>query len=559
MRYIKQVLQKNKLMMAAHIAAGIFSSFMASYKAVYFQDIIDGLSAGTLAISSIIFYGLILFSCYLMGYLQEYPWRKLENGLYLDFKLMALEKISRIDYAAYQKTGIGKLVQRIENGAAAGRDVVFHFWLRLIRELIPTILFCVLFIWRISKAVTCLLLIGYVFVFITTNLLLKFLYRIKEKILNNEEQLNHYLVRGFMEMTVFRTRRQFPGEIRKAERAKQDIVSTKVKMRMIHEAFFAIFAMLVGLLEVIILICAWKGQNLSVGAVVALISLIGKAYNPIAIFNVIYVQYKLDKTAFTRLTDFLEEKDDLQLKKGLPAGHLQGGIRIEGLSFRYDDRPIFENLSLEIRPGEKIAFVGESGCGKSTLAKLLTGLLKYDSGSITLDGAELCGLCLDDLYTKVSYFSQEAPVFDGTIRENLVFDRDLPDEDLLEALCQVRLSELMKTAGLNTRIGERGALLSGGEKQRLALARLWFEEPAIVILDEATSAMDNLTEEAVMRAVISRLQDSTVIAIAHRLSSVAGFDRIIVFRDGRITAQGTFTELLASDAYFAELYRASIS
>lgn len=559
MRYIKQVLQKNKRTMAAHIAAGIFSSFMASYKAVYFQDIIDGLSAGTLAISSIIFYGLILFSCYLMGYLQEYPWRKLENGLYLDFKLMALEKISRIDYAAYQKTGTGKLVQRIENGAAAGRDVVFHFWLRLIRELIPTILFCVLFIWRISKAVTCLLLIGYVFVFITTNLLLKFLYRIKEKILNNEEQLNHYLVRGFMEMTVFRTRRQFPGEIRKAERAKQDIVSTKVKMRMIHEAFFAIFAMLVGLLEVIILICAWKGQNLSVGAVVALISLIGKAYNPIAIFNVIYVQYKLDKTAFTRLTDFLEEKDDLQLKKGLPAGHLQGGIRIEGLSFRYDDRPIFENLSLEIRPGEKIAFVGESGCGKSTLAKLLTGLLKYDSGSITLDGAELGGLCLDDLYTKVSYFSQEAPVFDGTIRENLVFDRDLPDENLLEALCQVRLSELMKTAGLNTRIGERGALLSGGEKQRLALARLWFEEPAIVILDEATSAMDNLTEEAVMRAVISRLQDSTVIAIAHRLSSVAGFDRIIVFRDGRITAQGTFAELLASDAYFAELYHASIS
>ncbi|MBR6789699.1 MAG: ABC transporter ATP-binding protein [Oscillospiraceae bacterium] len=559
MRYFKQVLRKNKRIMAAHIAAGVFSSFMAGYKAVYFQDIIDGLTAGTLALSAIIFYGLILFSCYLMGYLQEYPWRKLENGLYLDFKLMALEKISRIDYAAYQKTGTGKLVQRIENGAAAGRDVIFHFWLRLIRELIPTILFCVLFIWRISKTVTCLLLIGYVFIFITTNLLLKFLYRIKEKILNNEEQLNHYLVRGFMEMTVFRTRRQFPGEIRKAEQAKQDIISTKVKMRMIHEAFFAIFAMLVGLLEVVILICAWKGQDLSVGAVVALISLIGKAYNPVAIFNVIYVQYKLDKTAFTRLTDFLEEKDDIRLREGLSAGHLQGGIRIDGLSFRYDDRPIFENLSLEIRPGEKVAFVGESGCGKSTLAKLLTGLLKYDSGSITLDGAELSGLCLDDLYARVSYFSQEAPVFDGTIRENLVFDRDLPDEDLLEALRQVQLSELMKTTGPDTRIGERGSLLSGGEKQKLALARLWFEGPAIVILDEATSAMDNLTEEAVMKAVTARLQDSTVIAIAHRLSSVSGFDRIIVFRDGRITAQGTFAELLASDAYFAELYRASIS
>ena len=560
MHYIKEILQKNKFTMLAHALTGICLAFLTSFKADLFQDVIDSLTAGTLTLGSLVLYGIILFSCYLLGYLEEWPWKKLDNGIYLDFKLMALKKISVIDYSAYQKIGTGKLVQRIENGATAGRNVVVNFWLRLIRELIPSVLFSVLFIWKINRTVTYVLLVGYLFVFLITNLLLKFLYRIKEKILNNEEQLNHYLVRGFMEMTVFRTHRQFAGEIRKADDARREIVSTKVKMNMIHESFFTIFAILVGLLEVIILVYAWKTESLTVGSVVALITLIGNAYTPIAIFNVIYVQYKLDKTACGRLVEFLGGKDDPRLTEGRAVEDLKGGITVEDLSFRYEERVILDSLSLSVRPGEKVAFVGESGCGKSTLVKLLLGLLKYESGSILLDGAELKDLCLNDLYGKVSYLSQDAPVFDGTIRENLVFGRNIPDGELEEALRRVQLADMLRAAeaGLDTQIGERGTMLSGGEKQRLALARLWFEDSRIVILDEATSAMDNLTEETVMAEVVRKLEGRTVIAIAHRLPSVAGFDRIVVFREGKIAAQGTFGALLAKDPYFAELYRASM-
>jgi len=560
MHYTKEVLKKNRLTMIAHVVIGILLAFLTNYKADYFQDVIDNLTAGTLSLNNIVLYGIILFTCYLLGYAEEFPWKKLDNGVYLDFKLTALKKISVIDYAEYQKIGTGKLVQRIENGATAGRNVVVNFWLRLIRELVPTVIFSVFFIWKINKTVTYVLLVGYVFVFIVTNLLLKFLYQIKEKILNNEEQLNHYMVRGFMEMLVFRTHRQFPDEIRKATKAKQDIVSTKVKMNMIHESFFTIFAILVGMLEVIILVYAWKNQSLSVGSVVALIALIGNAYTPIAVFNVIYVQYKLDKTAYKRFENFLEVKDDQQLHQGKQLDAVQGNIFVENLTFRYDDRVILDNLSLTIRSGEKVAFVGESGCGKSTLMKLLTGLLKYDSGHIRLDGIELKDICLNSLYSKISYLSQEAPVFDGTIRENLVFDKAVSDTELESVLARVQLSELLKATekGLDTEIGERGTLLSGGEKQRLALARLWFENPEIVILDEATSALDNLTEESVMSEVIHRLKNQTVIAIAHRLHSIVGFDRIIVFRDGRIVAEGTFEELMATNAYFSELYNTSM-
>lgn len=560
MHYIKEILKKNRITVLAYIAIGIFNSFMANYKVDYFQKVVDGMTDRTLAFSTIVLYAAILVVSYCMNYVEEYPAKKLEYGIFLDFKLMALQKISKIKYSEYQKIGTGKLVQRIENGAQAGRNVLYSFWFCLIRQLVPTICFSIYFVWKINKRITYVLLLGYAVIFIITNILLKFLYQIKEKILNNEEQLNHYLVRGLMEMLVFRMGKQFPCEIKKASDAKQDIVSSKVKMNMIHEAFFTIFALLVAILDIGILVYAWRNQNLSIGSVVALISLIENAYTPIAIFNVLYVQYKLDHASFARFEEFLEQEEDEQLEKGQA---LTGGIKnicIKNLSFQYEEREIFKDLSLTIKKGEKVAFVGESGSGKSTLVKLLLGLLKYDTGQILVGDMELKSICLNDLYEKMIYLSQDAPVFDGTIKENLSFDRNVDSWRLIEALKKVQLSHLVENSdkGLDTEIGEKGTCLSGGEKQRLALARLWIRDCEMTILDEATSAMDNLTEEIVMGEIMKKLKNQTVIAIAHRLNSVIGFDRIIVFREGKIVGQGTLEELMNDNIYFKELYSASL-
>lgn len=560
MRYIKEILKKNRIWVLVYIGLGIFNAFMANYKADYFQKVIDGLADRTLAFTGVATYGFILLVNYCMNYLDNYPEKKLEHGIYLDFKLLSLRKISTIDYTEYQKIGTGKLVQRIENGSTAGRNVLFNFWLCLIRDLLPTIVFSVYFIWKIDKKVTYVLFVGYMLIFIITNILLKFLYKIKEKILNSEELLNHYLVRGFMEMLIFRMSKQFPNEIKKTNNAKESIVSAKVKMNMIHEAFFTIFALLVAMLDIGILFYAWKTQNLTVGSVVALIALIENAYTPIAIFNVLYVQYKLDKASYKRFEEFLGLKDDDQLRNGNAISAAVGEIAIKNLSFQYGERRIIDDLSLSIKKGEKIAFVGESGSGKSTLIKILLGLLKYNQGEVRLGDMELRGICLNDLYDRVSYLSQDAPVFDGTIKENLVFEKKVLEEQMLDALSEVQLSHLVENLaeGLNTEIGEKGTCLSGGEKQRLALARLWFEDSELVILDEATSAMDNLTEENVMKSVMQKMKDKTVIAIAHRLNSIAGFDRIILFREGKIVGQGTFEELLRTDSYFMDLYNANV-
>ena len=560
MHYSREILKKNRIWVFVYIALGIFNAFMANYKADFFQRVIDGLADQTLAFSSIILYGVILLVNYCMNYLDNYPETKLDHGIYLDFKLLALRKISTIDYVEYQKIGTGKLVQRIENGASAGRDVLFHFWLCFIRSLLPTVAFSVYFIWRIDTHITYVLFAGYLIIFVITNILLKFLYKIKETILNSEELLNHYLVRGFMEMLVFRMNKQFTNEMKKTRDAKENIVSSKVKMTMIHEAFFTIFALLVAILDIAILFYAWKTQSLTVGSVVALITLIENAYTPIAIFNVLYVQYKLDKEAYGRFVEFLNLKDDKQLTTGHTLKSDVGEIAVNHLSFQYETRTIFDNLSLSIKKGEKIAFVGESGSGKSTLIKLLLGLLKYDKGEIRLGDMELRDICLMDLYDKVRYLSQDTPVFDGSIKENLVFDKNVPEEQIWNALRKVQLSYFVEklATGLDTQIGEKGTCLSGGEKQRLALARLWFDDSELVILDEATSAMDNLTEESVMKAVMQQLNGKTVIAIAHRLNSIAGFDRIILFKDGKIVGQGSFEELLRTNAYFVDLYNANV-
>lgn len=560
MRYIKEILKNNRIWVLAYIGLGIFNAFMANYKTDYFQKVIDGLATGTLTFAGVITYGLILLVNYCMNYLDNYPEKKLEYGIYLDFKLLSLRKISTIDYTEYQKIGTGKLVQRIENGSSAGRNVVFNFWLRLIRDLLPTIVFSVYFIWKIDKIITYILFVGYMLIFIITNILLKFLYKIKEKILNSEELFNHFLVRGFMEMLVFRMSKQFPSEIKKTRSVKENIVSSKVKMNMIHEAFFTIFALLVAMLDIGILFYAWKTKNLTVGSIVALIALIENAYTPIAIFNVLYVQYKLDKASYKRFEEFLDLKDDNQLRNGNAINTDIGEIAIKNLSFQYEERKIIDDLSLFIKRGQKIAFVGESGSGKSTVIKILLGLLKYNQGEICLGDMELSGICLNNLYDKVSYISQDVPVFDGTIKENLVFEKNVSKEQMLDALSEVQLSHLVENLaeGLDTEIGEKGTCLSGGEKQRLAFARLWFENPELVILDEATSAMDNLTEEIVMKSVMQKMKDKTVIAIAHRLNSIAGFDRIILFREGKIVGQGTFEELLHTDSYFKELYNANV-
>jgi len=555
-KHLKAEAGKHTTLIVVFMAMGLFWTFLMNFAPLYFQTVVDNFTDGTLTIANIAIYGTALIFLYIMGYVINYPWNKLERSIEQSLKLTALRKISAIDYQAYTKLGTGSLIQRIENGSSAGKRILFDFYLRLAGELLPSMIFSIIFVFIINRTVTVVIILGYIVVFAVSNLLLKVLYKVKERILVNEEKFNHFLVRGFMEMVTFRINRRFAREIQKTEDASDEIVSSAVKIRMAHEAFFTIFAILVGFVKIGIIIYGWATGFLTIGQIVALLLLVDNAYQPIAIFNVDYVAYKLDKIAFARYAEFLDSKEDARLSQGDTISVLDGNISFSRIGFSYGEREIFNNFNLMIENGKNIAFVGESGSGKSTAVKLLVGLLHPNKGNITVDQFDLNKVNLNSYYEHISYLPQEPSVFNGTLRENLVFDNVVDDKALMDALVNAGLDGLFSKLekGLDTPLGERGINLSGGERQQLALARLWFSNAQIIILDEATSAIDNLTEESVMKNVIALLKGKTVIAVAHRLDSIKAFDSIILFQDGRIAEQGRFYDLIDKQQSFYELY-----
>lgn len=301
-------------------------------------------------------------------------------------------------------------------------------------------------------------------------------------------------------------------------------------------------------------------DSLTIGAVIALITLIDNAYTPIAIFNVLFVQYKLDIAGFKMYVNFLDLKNDLQLEDGEKIKSISGKITFEDLSFSYENRKIFDNLNLDIKSGEKIALVGESDSGKSTLIKLLLGLLKVQKGKILIDEYELSKVNLESYYNNIAYIPQESSIFNGTLRENIVFNKNIDDQKIIDVLYKVELFNLYNKLEnkLDTELGEKGVSLSGGERQRVALSRLYFSKAQIVVLDEATSAIDNLTVEKVMNSIMDLLKEKTIIAIAHNLDSIKNFDKIIALKNGKIIGQGTFYELLENNLYFKDLYYSNV-
>jgi ATP-binding cassette subfamily B protein len=557
MKLFKEVLKNNLKMIIFYVLIGIIINFLDIYSVTYYQKILDAFQFKTLTIMPLIIYGLLLIISTILGYLENYPEQQVKNKLYLDFKLQSLKKMKTIDYLEYQKLGTGRLMQRIEDGATASRDVMIDYFLKIIRYLIPTALFSLIFIYRVKKEYVLFVLLGYVIVIIVSNILLKRLYKLKETILINQELLNKHLVRGFMELVVFRTNKKYDSEIVITKDGIKNIADGKTKIKLVHEIFFSAFDLIVNVLKVIVLAYAVLKSDLSVGAVVTVIALLGKAYLPIAIFNVEYVDYKLNKVAVNKYINFLDLNDDVGLEKGLTLKKVDGEISIKNLSYAYESEQVLHNVSLKIPANTSIALVGESGSGKSTIVKLIMGLIKYQEGNILIDGKELKEINLNSLYDHVTYVSQEVPIFDGTLRENLVFDKKIEDDEILKVLKLVCLDKFYEKLanGLDTELGERGIKMSGGERQRVALARLFFDSSKIIILDEATSAIDNINEKIVMENIVKHLKDKTIIIVAHRLETIKDVNVIYALSDGVIKEQGTYKELMNKNGYFAKLYK----
>ena len=300
-------------------------------------------------------------------------------------------------------------------------------------------------------------------------------------------------------------------------------------------------------------------SSLTVGDISVLVALLGRMYGPVNSLLNIQVEWIRSMALFTRIFEYFDMPVEIQnAENAILPTKAEGNVEFKNVEFSYTpERTILKDINFELKSGNSIAIVGPSGSGKSTIINLIPRLYDVCGGQITFDGVDVRDLDLAFLRENIGIVSQETYLFNGTSRENLLYAKpDATEEELIEACKKANIYEFVQKQekGLDAMVGNRGLKLSGGEKQRISIARILLKDPALFIFDEATSALDSISESKIQEAIDPIIHSRTSILIAHRLSTILAADEILVIKDGKIAERGVHADLVKAGGTYTELY-----
>ncbi len=550
-------------------AAILLSAVLGLLPSIITGRIVDEALVGknmTLLIKLLIMAFVTLAGSQIISVLESYINAWISQRIIFDMKNQMFDHLQHMPHAFFTSEKQGDIITRM-NSDISGVSSVISGTLTSIVSNIATVVTTLVALFTMSWKLAIVGVVVIPLLVIPTKSVGKTRWKILSESQAKNDEMNQ-LVNETLSVSGSLLVKLFTREEREYQRfvgVNEEVTRLQLKEQRSGKWFRVIMGMFTQLAPLLIyfaggwFIIAKADPSLTVGTITATVALVNRLYRPIESLLNIHVDFTRSLALFTRIFDYFDMENPIQSpENGLKPDVTNADIVYDHVAFSYDpEKPLLTDINFTVPGGRMYAIVGPSGSGKSTVVNLIPRLYDVLAGSVKIGGVDVRDFDLKYLRQQIGVVTQDSYLFNGTIRENLLYAKEDASPEELEAACWIaNLTDFIhnQPEGLETMVGNRGLKLSGGEKQRLSIARVILKDPKILILDEATSALDSITENAIQEALEALMEGRTSIVIAHRLSTILKADRILVVKDGVIAESGTHEELLARGGTYRELY-----